>query len=80
MSSMSKKVHDYDVFARISRGDDLMHIGTVEAEADELAIVYATYVYDEEDWFDMYVVKRENLISVKEPKGLLAEERVESYV
>lgn len=39
----------YDIFARINRGDNLMHIGTVEAENSELAKVYATFTYDEED-------------------------------
>ncbi|PEZ76468.1 hypothetical protein [Bacillus sp. AFS017274] len=57
---------EYDVFSRINRGDDLMHIGTVEADNDELARVYARYIYDEEKWVEMFIVKRENMICIRE--------------
>ncbi|USK67007.1 hypothetical protein [Peribacillus frigoritolerans] len=63
-----KKVQnfEYDVFSRIYRGDDLIHIGTVEADNDDLARVYARYIYDEEKWLEMFIVKRENMICVRE--------------
>ncbi|MET1178424.1 MULTISPECIES: hypothetical protein [Peribacillus] len=66
MSDNKVQNFEYDVFSRINRGDDLMHIGTVEADNDELARVYARYVYDEEKWVEMFIVKRENMICIRE--------------
>ncbi|MFD2076172.1 hypothetical protein [Geobacillus jurassicus] len=50
----------------------MAHIGTVEAENEELAKVYATYTYDEEDWAEMVVVDRSELVWVRKPKWLFA--------
>ncbi|MET3318833.1 UNVERIFIED_ORG: 1,2-phenylacetyl-CoA epoxidase PaaB subunit [Peribacillus simplex] len=66
MNNKAVKQFEYNVFSRINRGDDLMHIGTVEANSDELARVYARYIYDEEKWVEMYIVKRENMICIRE--------------
>ncbi|MFE4810816.1 hypothetical protein [Peribacillus simplex] len=66
MSDNKVQNFEYDVFSRINRGDDLMHIGTVEADNDELARVYARYIYDEEKWVEMFIVKRENMICIRE--------------
>lgn len=54
----------YEVFARKSRGEPLRHIGNLNAPDPELARVYAFNTYDEERWFDMYVVAREHLHEV----------------
>jgi hypothetical protein len=54
----------YDVFARKSRGDPLHHIGYLDAPDDDLARIYAWKTYDEESWFEMCVVRRENVIPV----------------
>jgi 1,2-phenylacetyl-CoA epoxidase PaaB subunit len=48
----------YEVFARKTRGEPLRHIGNLNAPDDELARVYAYDTYDEEKWFDMWVVAR----------------------
>ncbi|MGE6718324.1 hypothetical protein ACQKGD_13250 [Peribacillus frigoritolerans] len=66
MSEKKVQNFEYDVFSRINRGDDLMHIGTVEANNDDLARVYARYIYDEEKWLEMFIVKRENMICIRE--------------
>jgi 1,2-phenylacetyl-CoA epoxidase PaaB subunit len=78
MSEQNEKPHafEFDVFARIKRGDDLIHIGTVKAETEELAKVYATFTYDEEDWVEMCVIRRDQLNWVRRPKGLFAKEGV----
>lgn len=55
----------YHVFTRISAGDDLMHVGTVQADSDRLARIYAHRTYDEEDWDFIGVVREENLIEVE---------------
>ena len=56
----------YHVFTRVSAGDDLMHVGTVQADSDRLARIYAHRTYDEEDWDFIGVVREENLIEVEE--------------
>ncbi len=54
----------YEVFARKTRGEPLRHIGNLNAPDEELARVYAFNTYDEERWFDMYIVAREQLREV----------------
>lgn len=77
-----KRVRVYEVFTRSRRGDNLVHIGTVEAESDELAKVYAETIYDEESWLDMCVVCRDDIKWVFEAEGLFADavERREVHV
>jgi len=54
----------YEVFARKSRGEPLRHIGNLNAPDDDLAKVYAFNTYDEEKWFDMFVVRRDMMHEV----------------
>jgi 1,2-phenylacetyl-CoA epoxidase PaaB subunit len=54
----------YEVFARKNRGEPLKHIGNVNSATDDLARVYAYNTYDEEKWFDMFVVRREQFLEV----------------
>jgi 1,2-phenylacetyl-CoA epoxidase PaaB subunit len=54
----------YEVFARKSRGEALRHVGNLNAPDDELARVYAYNKYDEERWFDMWVVPRDRFLEV----------------
>jgi hypothetical protein len=54
----------YEIFARKSRGEPLRHIGNLNAPDDDLARVYAFNTYDEEKWFDMFVVPRDRFIEV----------------
>lgn len=69
--------YEYYVFTRIKRGDDLLFIGSVDAETDNLAKIYANYTYDEEDWFEMFVVKKDNFLNVLLTEGVMNyEERV----
>ncbi len=62
----------YDVFARKDRGDPLVHIGYVDALDAETARVYAWKTYDEEKWFDMYVVERSAIVPVNRFEGPFA--------
>ena len=59
----------YDVFARKNRGEPLRHIGYVDAGSEALAGVYAWRTYDEENWFEMCVGKRDNVIPVNRTDG-----------
>jgi 1,2-phenylacetyl-CoA epoxidase PaaB subunit len=54
----------YEVFARKDRGDALRHIGAINAPGDDLARVYAYNTYDEEKWFDMWIVPRDRFVEV----------------
>jgi 1,2-phenylacetyl-CoA epoxidase PaaB subunit len=54
----------FEVFARKARGESIRHIGNLNASDVELARVYAFNTYDEERWFDMYVVPRDQIHEV----------------
>jgi 1,2-phenylacetyl-CoA epoxidase PaaB subunit len=54
----------YEVFARKARVEPLEHVGTVNATSEDFARVYARATYDEENWVEMVVVRRDALISV----------------
>jgi 1,2-phenylacetyl-CoA epoxidase PaaB subunit len=54
----------YEVFARKDHGEELKHIGSVNASDDELARIYAWSAYDEESWVEMCVVPRDAVIPV----------------
>ena len=60
----------YEVFARLNPGDDLVHIGNVDAASDRLAKGYARVTFDEEDWDYLVVVRRDDIHEVPE-EGLL---------
>ena len=62
----------YDVFARKDRGEALSHIGYVDALDDETARVYAWKTYDEQNWFEMCVVRRSAIIPVNRDDGPFA--------
>lgn len=70
----------YDVFARKDRGDQLVHIGYVDAFDDETARVYAWTTYDEEKWFEMCVVKRTAIIPVNRTEGVFVNARSAAHV
>lgn len=65
----------YDVFARKDRGDQLVHIGYIDALDDETAKVYAWKTYDEERWFEMCVVPRTSIIPVNRDESVFASAR-----
>jgi 1,2-phenylacetyl-CoA epoxidase PaaB subunit len=62
----------FDVFARKHRGDALAHIGYLSAPDAAMARVYAWQTYDEENWFEMCVVPRSQIIPVNRTDGPFA--------
>ena len=62
----------FDVFARKERGEPLTHIGYVDAPGVDLAKVYAWTTYDEQNWFEMCVVRRAHVIPVNRDDGPFA--------
>jgi len=54
----------YEVLGRGRRGEPLRHVGTLRAPSDALARAYARWLYDEERWLDLAVVRRAHLLGV----------------
>jgi len=54
----------YEVFARIRAGDELIHLGNVDAPNDKLVKTYAKTTFDEENWDRMIAVPREDIVEV----------------
>ena len=62
---------EYILFTRIKRGDDLVEVGSFTAGNDRLAAVYAQHIYNEEDWVEMKLVRRKDIMVVRMPKPLI---------
>ncbi|MFC0558376.1 hypothetical protein [Halalkalibacter alkalisediminis] len=73
---MSNQPVEYLLLTRIKRGDDLIQVGSFKAVSDDLANVYAQHIYDEEDWVEMHVVRKDALIHVRSPEPLFNKEGV----
>ena len=54
----------FEVFGRISSLEPLTHVGYVNAPGKDLAKVYAHTVYNEENWIELCVVNRGDIIPV----------------
>lgn len=54
----------------------MIQVGSFQAESDELAKVYSQYIYDEEDWVEMQVVRKDAFITVRLPEPLFEKEGV----
>ena len=70
MTNNSLQKTEYLLFTRINRGDDLILVGSLNAESDELARGYALHIYNEEDWVEMQIVPKEALITIRLPEPL----------
>jgi 1,2-phenylacetyl-CoA epoxidase PaaB subunit len=51
----------WEVFARQAYEEPLHHVGTVTESDEELAIVSARAIYDEQPWVHMILVPREEI-------------------
>lgn len=60
----------YEVFARKSHKEPLMHVGSLNASDDDLAKVYAWTMYDEENWVEMCVMPRASVIQVSHDRKI----------
>ena len=56
MSRSSETV--WEVFARKEYAEPLHHVGTVTEEDEDLALVSARAIYDEQPWIEMIIVPR----------------------
>jgi len=48
----------WEVFARASYEEPLHHVGTITEPDEDLALVSARAVYDEQPWIEMIIVPR----------------------
>jgi 1,2-phenylacetyl-CoA epoxidase PaaB subunit len=48
----------WEVFARADYADPLHHVGTVTEQDEDLALVSARSIYDEQPWIEMIIVPR----------------------
>jgi 1,2-phenylacetyl-CoA epoxidase PaaB subunit len=48
----------WEVFARKEYADPLHHVGTVTEDDEDLALVSARSIYDEQPWIHMIIVPR----------------------
>jgi 1,2-phenylacetyl-CoA epoxidase PaaB subunit len=57
-ASLDIRTGVWEVFARKAYDEPLRHVGTVTEEDEELAVMSARSIYDEEPWIHMIVVPR----------------------
>jgi 1,2-phenylacetyl-CoA epoxidase PaaB subunit len=50
--------HVWEVFARQAYEEPLHHVGAVTEEDEDLAVVSARAIYDEQPWVEMIIVPR----------------------
>jgi 1,2-phenylacetyl-CoA epoxidase PaaB subunit len=52
------QVQVWEVFARDDYSEPLHHVGAVTEEDEDLALVSARSIYDEQPWIEMMIVPR----------------------
>lgn len=57
----------YEVFARHNPDHPLRHIGTVEAATLDDAEVFATTLYEEWKWIELFIAPRRAIVDVVRP-------------
>lgn len=62
-----QQVRAYQVFARHDKEPTLHHIGEVQAETDDDAVVFAHTLYDERRWQEMLVVPQSAIVRLIHP-------------
>jgi 1,2-phenylacetyl-CoA epoxidase PaaB subunit len=51
----------WEVFARMAYEQPLHHVGTVTEADEDLAVVSARAIYDEQPWIEMIIVPRSEI-------------------
>lgn len=55
---MNRQEGVWEVFARTAYEDPLHHVGVVTEQDEDLALVAARAIYDEQPWIEMIIVPR----------------------
>jgi 1,2-phenylacetyl-CoA epoxidase PaaB subunit len=63
----SPEKEQWDVFAREDRSVPVRHVGSLEAAGREDAEVFATTLYDEFRWVEMFIAPRRAILEVIRP-------------
>ena len=58
----TRKGANYEVFARDNPERPLQHIGTVQAENEQLAIAHARFVYSERPWAELTIAPSDGFL------------------
>jgi 1,2-phenylacetyl-CoA epoxidase PaaB subunit len=61
---MTREETTWEVFARQAYEDPLHHVGAVTESDEDLAIVCARSIYDEQPWIEMIIVPRREIRAV----------------
>ena len=56
--AVESRDHVWEVFARKAYEDPLHHVGAVTESDEDLALVSARSIYDEQPWIEMIIVPR----------------------
>ena len=57
----------WEVFARTAYEDPLHHVGTIIEDDEDLALVSARAIYDEQPWVHMIIVPRDAIREAIKP-------------
>ena len=57
-SELARRSTVWEVFARREYEEPLHHVGTVTEDDEDLAVVCARSIYDEQPWIEMIIVPR----------------------
>ena len=61
MSPIAARTTVWEVFARAAYEEPLHHVGTVTEDDEDLALVAARSIYDEQPWIQMIIVPRSEI-------------------
>jgi 1,2-phenylacetyl-CoA epoxidase PaaB subunit len=56
--TLESRDHVWEVFARQAYEEPLHHVGAVTEDDEDLALVSARSIYDEQPWIEMIIVPR----------------------
>jgi 1,2-phenylacetyl-CoA epoxidase PaaB subunit len=65
---MSATVEPWEVFARQDQKVAIRHVGRVDASNLDDAVVFASTLYEEWKWSDMFIVPRREIHQVVKPE------------
>jgi 1,2-phenylacetyl-CoA epoxidase PaaB subunit len=61
VSPIAARTTVWEVFARAAYEEPLHHVGTVTEDDEDLALVAARSIYDEQPWIQMIIVPRSEI-------------------
>ena len=59
--ALESRDHVWEVFARKAYDEPLHHVGALNEDDEDLALVAARSIYDEQPWIHMIIVPRDSI-------------------